>query len=233
MKSRRNMTTKTRKIAFMSSGRPRFGVLCGFLVSQVLVMALPASTWGQFISGPFRCLDLVSATGEDMFGRPVTFVGQGQVDGVENMGNLIFSTFQMTASGTELGLLTLTLNPGQASTGVIFFDGAAFINTNRFFWKITTDIPDISLVSNDPVVLKATISSFPPTAKYQMIGDGVDFYVEGDPQQDTVFTMLSAIVDVRPAPAVVPAVSEWGLGVLALLLLSAIAIKFGRRRAAG
>jgi len=39
---------------------------------------------------------------------------------------------------------------------------------------------------------------------------------------------------VRPIPVVnpTPAVSEWGLGALALLLLSGVAIKFGRRRAA-
>ncbi len=52
---------------------------------------------------------------------------------------------------------------------------------------------------------------------------GLDVYV----QDDTGVGDIGLCIDKCP---ILPAVSEWGLGALALLLLSSVALKFGRRR---
>jgi len=206
-------------------------------VSQLLPLALPASTWGQLVlCGVKKGCAVAAQVGPGLLtgpppGSALSFGVQGQGLAIVDMDTLAWRSSDMTGSSPVLGKISLSLNAAIPSSGVLTHEGDqdSFTNTNSFFWRISTSNAGV-LVSNDPVVIQATgINSIPPTATYRKIGGNVDFYVEGDPQQTTVFTMQSATVDVRPPPGA-PAVSEWGLGVLALLLLSGVALKFGRRR---
>jgi len=71
--------------------------------------------------------------------------------------------------------------------------------------------------------------------------DDYGIFTVGDRVRVTGFLNPNCITTCQQGPcienntidvcAVVPAVSEWGLGALALLLLSGVALKFGRRRA--
>ncbi len=116
------------------------------------------------------------------------------------VGRLVrFNAKQLVALDPgDIGPVTVTLDPGRDSTGILASDTFPTEHQQNFFLQISGERLG-TLVSDAPLTLAAHIDSSPPTATYKSISGDVAFFKEGDPDRRPVLIVQEVTSDVKPA----------------------------------
>jgi hypothetical protein len=165
----------------------------------VLALALVAAPAFAATSGTQQGVQISSLVqGTVAGGGNVSITFTGSAAHILSGLNVTFTVKQLVAKTSPLGPLTASLDPSRPSTGTLSSQTFPAVHRQNFFLQIKSNTVG-TLISDQPLVLTATIQSSPPTATYKSATGNVVFYRQGDPNKQPVLTVQSVTSDVKPA----------------------------------
>jgi len=170
-----------------------------FLLPLGLALALSVFTATLGSAQPPQGVQINSqVTGTVAGGGTVSFQVGGLGSHILSGTSVLFTAKQLSAATSPLGPITISLNTNNRSTGTLSSTTFPAVHTQNFFLRIKSSNVG-TLVSDLPIILRATINQSPPTATYKSISGNVVFYKEGDTSKTPVFTVSGVSSDVKPA----------------------------------
>jgi hypothetical protein len=152
------------------------------------VSAAPQRTFFCHGSSFPRCLGVLNVAGNDVSYQMTGTPALAEVDEFTDSAttrNVLWSNIDMKGTTQAGEAIAATLDPSRQSSGTVLSVGNEEFPataTMRFFFRIETG--GMRLVSDRPAVFQGIIHSIPPAAGdvLTLIGDPVEFSLEGDPK---------------------------------------------------